>query len=99
MLPQGSYSLSQTKAEWKYWLHGIKKQKVGTFSWKSKASIKLFCFSVYIIWLLYVFSFSSKEMGLASSPSNFGANLQGSMKSDRRVDISKVPQSCYIWWK
>lgn len=48
MLPQGSYNLSQTKAEWKYWLHGIKNQKVGTFIWKSKASIKLFSFSVCI---------------------------------------------------
>lgn len=39
-LPQGSSNLSQTKAEWKCWLHCIKNQKVDTFIWKVKDSTK-----------------------------------------------------------
>lgn len=55
MLPRGSYNLSQTKAEWKCWLHGIKNQKVGTFIWKAKESTKLFNFSCMCVWLLEPF--------------------------------------------
>lgn len=43
-----------------------------------------------------IFSLGLKEMGLAPYPHDIGADLQGSVKGDSRVEVSKVLCSWFV---